>query len=151
MFKILLTVLLTFLFSACSKEIKIHLRKDVSKLEPCPKSPNCVSSQGNESDKEHHIAPIAYQGEKTMVKAKILQTLKKFPRVKIIKQTDAYVYAEFTTLIMRYTDDVEFYINEGKKVIDVRSASRVGKSDLGKNRSRIEDFRSKFKVLSASK
>ena len=77
--------------------------------------------------------------------------MKSFPRVKIIKQTDAYVYAEFTTLIMRYTDDVEFYINEGKKVIDVRSASRVGKSDLGKNRSRIEDFRSKFKALATGK
>ena len=65
-------------------------------------------------------------------------------RTQIISETSNYLYAEFTTKIMGYVDDVEFWIDENAKVIHVRSASRLGKSDLGVNRTRVEEIRSQF-------
>ena len=61
-----------------------------------------------------------------------------------VKETENYIYAEFTTAIMRYVDDVEFYFPD-EKVIHIRSASRIGYSDMGLNRKRIEKIRQLFK------
>jgi len=62
----------------------------------------------------------------------VIQAMKK---TKIITENKNYLYAEFTSAIMGFVD-VEFYLDEGAKVIQVRSASRLGQSDLG-NRKRI--------------
>jgi uncharacterized protein (DUF1499 family) len=63
---------------------------------------------------------------------------------KIVEQGDRYLYAEFTSKIMGFVDDVEFYLDENDGVIHARSASRLGQSDLGVNRKRIESIRSQF-------
>jgi uncharacterized protein (DUF1499 family) len=68
-------------------------------------------------------------------------------KTKIITENKNYLYAEFTSAIMGFVDDVEFYLDEGAKVIHVRSASRLGQSDLGVNRKRIETIRTKLKEL----
>ena len=65
-------------------------------------------------------------------------------RTKIIEETDNYLYAEFKSKIMGYVDDVEFYLDPNENVLHVRSASRLGKSDLGVNRKRIEAIRAKL-------
>jgi len=111
------------------------------KLRDCPNSPNCVSSQS--LDAEHKIAPLSYTGDPAKALEDLKSVISSLPRTKIITAKDNYIYAEFTSALMGYVDDVEFYLNADKKVIEVRSASRLGESDLGVNRDRIETIRAK--------
>jgi uncharacterized protein (DUF1499 family) len=111
------------------------------KLRDCPNSPNCVSSQS--IDAEHKIAPLSYTGEPAKALADLKSVISSLPRTKIITANDNYIYAEFTSALMGYVDDVEFYLNTDKQIIEVRSASRLGESDLGVNRDRIETIRAK--------
>jgi len=113
------------------------------KLAPCPSSPNCVVSQGN-PDAEHAIAPLQYEGDPAAAMAKLGAVVDAMPRTTIIQQTDNYLYAEFASQLMGYVDDVEFYLDPVESVIQVRSASRLGQSDLGVNRKRVESIRSEF-------
>ena len=69
------------------------------------------------------------------------------PRTNIVKEEENYLYAEFATKIMGYVDDVEFYVDQEANAIQVRSASRLGQSDLGVNRERVETIREKLKEL----
>ncbi|MBM0743359.1 DUF1499 domain-containing protein [Phormidium sp. CLA17] len=110
------------------------------KLAACPASPNCVSSQGQ--DAEHQIEPLRYEGTPTEAIAQLKKTIESLPRTQIIQTTDRYLYAEFTSALMGFVDDVEFYVNLSQPTIEVRSASRLGESDLGVNRQRIEAIRS---------
>ncbi|MEO1134470.1 MAG: DUF1499 domain-containing protein, partial [Cyanobacteria bacterium J06639_1] len=65
-------------------------------------------------------------------------------QTKVVERGDRYLYAEFTSKLMGFVDDVEFYADEAASVIHVRSASRLGKSDLGVNRKRIEAIRAQY-------
>ena len=113
------------------------------KLAPCPNTPNCVCSQSE--DAGHSIEPIAYQGNAAEAIASLKAIVQSLPRTEIIKEEGNYLYAEFTSKLMGFVDDVEFYADEAAKVVQVRSASRLGKSDLGVNRDRIETIRTQFK------
>ena len=108
------------------------------RLAPCKRSPNCVSSQADPADAEHYIAAIPFKGNAIAAVAKALASL---PDVKIIRQDDKYLYAEFRTRLMRFVDDVEFLHDERAGVVHVRSASRLGRRDFGVNRKRVEAVR----------
>ena len=112
-------------------------------LAACPSSPNCVVSQGN-PDAEHGIAPLSYSTDKATAMAKLKQIVESTPLTRIIEQSDDYLYAEFESKLMGFVDDVEFYFDPDASVIQVRSASRLGQSDLGVNRKRIEAIRAEF-------
>jgi len=116
------------------------------KLAPCPKSPNCVVSHGQE-DAEHAIAPLQYSSDRSTAMAKLADVIKAMPRAEILQQTEDYLYAEFTSQWMGFVDDVEFYLPDSPGVIHVRSASRLGESDLGVNRQRIEAIRNQLNSL----
>lgn len=107
-------------------------------LAPCPSSPNCVSSQS--SDDAHRVAPLTYSGRAADAMKKLTAVVQTFPRTSVITISDSYLYAEVTSLIFRFVDDVEFVIDDAK-VIHVRSASRLGTFDLGVNRTRVEEIR----------
>ena len=109
------------------------------KLAPCPKSPNCVSTQV--SDKKHIIQPLIYSSTLKEAKLKILDIIKSLKRIKIIKETENYIHSEFRTRTFKFVDDVEFYFDDTEKIIHFRSASRVGWSDMGVNRKRMEKIR----------
>ncbi len=109
------------------------------KLFPCPSTPNCVNSQGE--DAEHSIQPLTYSGEGETAIAALKDIINQQERTEIISETADYLYAQFTSHWMGFVDDVEFFVNEDNGVIDVRSASRLGESDLGINRERIETIR----------
>ncbi|HCF26345.1 MAG TPA: DUF1499 domain-containing protein [Cyanobacteria bacterium UBA11049] len=115
------------------------------KLAPCPSTPNCVCSQSE--DAGHKIEPLTYKSTPQVAFSQLKQAIESQPRTKIITQTSNYLYAEFTSAIMKFVDDVEFYLDEDAKVIHVRSASRLGQSDLGVNRKRIETIRAKLQEL----
>lgn len=108
-------------------------------LGPCPDSPNCVSSQS--SDSSHFIEPfrltVAPERGWDALKA-VLQAMQ---RVKIVEESDGYIHAEATSRMFRFVDDVEFLMRPDGQFVDVRSASRVGYSDFGVNRRRIERIR----------
>lgn len=108
-------------------------------LKPCPQSPNCVSSLAE--DDRHYIKPIRYEGEGAEVRHEILNVLNSLRGVRVTRSDDSYVHAEFSSSIFKFIDDVEFYFDSEKKLVQVRSASRVGYYDFGVNRRRIESIR----------
>ena len=110
-----------------------------NRLEPCPSSPNCVVSVNG--DEEHQIDPITYSGDRATAKETLLKVLSVVPRTEIVDRTDNYIHAESTSRIFKFVDDVEFYFPEDENLIHLRSASRVGESDLGVNRRRMEQIR----------
>ena len=114
------------------------------KLADCPETPNCVSSQADPSDSEHYIQGFPCSMAAPDVIAKLKSIVESMERTEIINATDTYLYAEFTSKLMGYVDDVEFYVDASKSLVHVRSASRLGRSDLGVNRKRIESIRSAF-------
>ncbi|NES22313.1 MAG: DUF1499 domain-containing protein [Symploca sp. SIO3E6] len=109
------------------------------KLASCPNTPNCVNSQSQ--DPKCRIEPLSYQSTPAEAMAKLKTVIESQQRTKIITETENYLYAEFTSGLMGFVDDVEFLLDESNQVIHVRSASRLGKSDLGANRKRIETIR----------
>ncbi|HZG37979.1 MAG TPA: DUF1499 domain-containing protein [Nodosilinea sp.] len=117
-----------------------NLGVKAGKLAPCPSSPNCVISQGD-ADAEHAIAPLAYSGDPAAAMARLVAVVKAMPRTAVVESTDSYLYTEFTSQWMGYVDDVEFYLDPDASAIQVRSASRLGQSDLGVNRKRVEAIR----------
>ena len=97
------------------------------------------------------IAPIAYTGDPSAAWAKLERAVATLPRTSVVtnKKLDTgqrYLYVQCTTLVLRFTDDVEFAMDEANHVIHVRSASRLGRKDLGVNRARIEAIRTAFNV-----
>ena len=118
---------------------------DSGKLKPCPDTPNCVSSQA--ADEQHFIEPILLTATSDETRDIILKALDEFSRVKVIQTQADYIHAEFTSMIFRFVDDVEFYFpasESGVVRIEIRSASRAGRSDLGVNRKRVEAIREKI-------
>ena len=122
------------------------------RFEDCPASPNCVSSLVDPQDNEHYIYPYFLEISPNAAFVKILQHLENRKDVKILATEEgSYIHAVFTSKIMRFKDDVEFQIQKDDSngtVVDIRSASRVGYSDLGVNRARMEELRKYLDGLS---
>ncbi len=112
------------------------------RLAPCPSSPNCVSTQAE--DETHRIEPMHFSGSRDAAMQRLRSVVSSMPRVQVIAERDDYLYAEATSLIFRFVDDVEFLIDEEAKQIHFRSASRVGRSDFGANRGRMEQIHQAF-------
>jgi uncharacterized protein (DUF1499 family) len=114
-------------------------------LAPCPGTPNCVNSYSqNTQDK---IEPLTYNSTPTQAIADLKTVIESMERTQIITESENYLYAEFKSKLMGFVDDVEFLIEPNTQVIHVRSASRLGQSDLGVNRQRIEMIRAKLSEL----
>lgn len=117
------------------------------KLKPCPSSPNCVSSQAAPDDKTHAIAPLTYDPaaeSDAAALARLADVVAGFDNATLVRQEPDYLYAEFSTPLMGFVDDVEFVLAPDGGRIDARSASRLGEGDLGVNRQRIEAIRDRF-------
>ena len=111
-------------------------------LTPCPQTPNCVSSLAD--TKRHFIASIPFRGDSPQAQYDILGILYALKRVRVVRFEENYIHAEFVSPIFRFVDDVEFYVDDAKKILQVKSASRIGYSDLGANRRRVEMIRKRF-------
>jgi uncharacterized protein (DUF1499 family) len=86
------------------------------------------------------IEPMTIAGDGSAEMAKIAAILQAMPRTVVVQKDDGYIYAQCTTQLLKFTDDVEFYLDKTAKVIHVRSASRVGQKDFGVNRARVEQI-----------
>lgn len=107
-------------------------------LASCPDTPNCVSSYA--TDAEHAIEPLSYTGEQAAAMDALEQILRDLARSQIVTRQDDYVHAVLRSRMMGFFDDIEFYVSE-PGVIQVRSAARLGQSDLGANRRYVETIR----------
>jgi len=121
------------------------------KLKPPSMTENSVSSQaalypGHPQRKYADIAPLPLKGDGPATLARIKAIVEGMDGAKVVKSEPDYLYAQFTTRLMKYVDDVEFWYDPSAKVIQVRSASRVGRGDLGVNRKRIETVRGAFEA-----
>jgi len=125
------------LLSACAGEPPRNLGPtEGGELQPCPDSPNCVSSLAD--DERHRIEPLQADT------AAIRRIIEAWNNADVIESRDNYLRAEFTTRIIGFVDDVEFLYRPAEGITHVRSASRVGYSDLGANRQRIERLRQRL-------
>ncbi len=111
-------------------------------LKPCPESPNCVSTQSTQPKKKRD--PIPFTGTAEQARAKLKRVIGDMSRSKLESEEGNYLHYTFKTWPIPYTDDVEFIIDPARKVIDYRSASRVGHSDLGVNSRRMAKVVSAF-------
>jgi uncharacterized protein (DUF1499 family) len=108
-------------------------------LQPCPSSPNCVSTQAQ--DASHAIAPLRYRKSRVEAKEALKEIVRSLPRTKLVGEDESYLHYEFTSLLFRFVDDVEFLFDDDTKTVHFRSASRTGYGDLGVNRKRMEQVR----------
>ena len=111
-------------------------------LKPPPDSPNAVSSQATGG--YPRIEPLRYKGSAEPAMAALKSIIESTPRTSIVEERADYLYVEFSSRLLGYVDDVEFYFPPDEQIIHLRSASRLGYSDLGVNRKRIENIRAKF-------
>ena len=112
-------------------------------LTPCPGSPNCVSSQTE--NERHRLAPLAFSGGPDEAFARLKRVLSGRSDTTVVDDLPDYLRVELRTIL--FVDDGEFLLDRTNMIIHVRSASRLGYSDLGKNRSRLEAIRSQFLAL----
>jgi uncharacterized protein (DUF1499 family) len=138
---VLLPVLL-FVFLSLTATRPTNLGVVDGRLAPCPSSPNCVSTQA--TDEQHQIAPIPFDGATADAIRRLKAAIATVPRMTVITEKETYLYAEATSLLFRFVDDVEFYVDSNARVIHFRSASRAGRGDLGVNRARMEKIRTAF-------
>ena len=116
------------------------------KLKPPSSTENSVSSQAalypDHPERIYaDIAPLALKGDGPATLARIKAIVEGMDGARVVKSEPGYLYAQFTTQLMKYVDDVEFWFDPAANAIQVRSASRVGRGDMGVNRKRIEAVR----------
>ena len=111
------------------------------RLPPCPSSPNCVSSDADPSDGTHYIEPLQIDGDAQAAWQRLIEYLESESAYTIVEQRENYLRAEARTKILRFVDDVIFHLRPEEGAIAMRSSSRLGYSDLGKNRRRLEALR----------
>ena len=108
------------------------------RLRPCPDRPNCVNSMDPAADKQ--IEPLAYVGDRAQTEAALRSAMTRIELVGV-QQLGDYWQQTHTSLIFRFIDDIEVLFDDQNRVIHIRSASRVGYSDRGVNRARVEALR----------
>jgi uncharacterized protein (DUF1499 family) len=109
------------------------------RLVPCPNSPNCMSTQA--TDAAHAIAPYSFDGSADAARERLKGAIARMPGATLVTENDRYLHYEFTSRLMGFVDDVEFLIEPETHTIQFRSASRLGYSDFGVNRKRMEAIR----------
>ncbi|UTW11609.1 DUF1499 domain-containing protein [Marinobacterium rhizophilum] len=127
--------------AGCSSQAPSSLGVQNGRLAPCPDTPNCVGSEY--PDSPAWIAPLSFTDSPPQAWAR-LQNRIQAQGGQIETLTDTYLWATYRSRLLRFIDDVEFRLDSEARQIQVRSASRLGYSDLGVNRKRIEDLRSAF-------
>jgi uncharacterized protein (DUF1499 family) len=115
------------------------------KLPPCQDTPNCVSSQT--TSKKHYIAPFKISGDPTVAWQELRKAIIARDRMILTHETETTLHAEATSLVLRFVDDIDAIMDVSAGVIHIRSASRLGHSDFGVNRKRIEKLRTQLRNL----
>ncbi len=138
--KILFLIVLVSISMASEAEAPAKKR-----LPPCKDTPNCVSTQA--TDKLHYIAPFKISGDAKTAWLTLRDAIKAHDRMVITHETEDSLHAEATSLVLSFVDDIDAFLDLEAGVIQIRSSSRIGHSDFGVNRKRIESFRQQLRKL----
>lgn len=87
------------------------------------------------------IAPLPVRGDGPATMARIRAIVQGMDGARVVTSEPGYLYAQFSTPWMKFVDDVEFWYDPANDVIQLRSASRLGRGDWGVNRRRMEAVR----------
>lgn len=108
---------------------------EAGQLSACPSSPNCVSTEAN-ATQGNRVEPLPAD-----VWGRIPAAIEAMGGT-VTRQERRYIATEFTSNLFGFTDDLEFRLAED--AVHLRSASRVGHSDMGVNRARVEALRDRL-------
>jgi uncharacterized protein (DUF1499 family) len=111
-------------------------------LAPCPDSPNCVSTES--TDPGHAMPPLPYlkSGRESM--DRLVEIVQGMKRANIVSATPSYLHVEYHSALFRFVDDVEFVLDDSARLIQFRSASRIGYYDFGVNRKRMKEISDRY-------
>lgn len=145
----LLLLLVILVFATRGVLMMFALRPDSlgtseGRLAGCPKSPNCVSTEA--TDAEHFIKPLQFEGAEDDAIDRLIAVATKMRGTTLILRKGGYLHFECRSRLLGFVDDLEFFVEPGRQQIQIRSASRVGYSDLGVNRTRIKKIRNGFET-----
>jgi len=108
----------------------------------CPDTPNCVSSLAK--NPKYRVEPFKLKKDLKTRWDLVKKTVELLPRTKVVSADNSDIHAECRSMIFRFVDDLTLHLIPSNSIIHVRSASRIGYSDLGVNRRRIETLRKKL-------
>ncbi|MEO6662783.1 MAG: DUF1499 domain-containing protein [Rubrivivax sp.] len=120
------------------------------RLKPPSKTDNSVSSQaqlwpGASTHRSAQIDPLPLRkGDAKATMTKLKAILAAMPGTTVVTARNDYLHAECQTRLLKFTDDLEFWIDRKNSVVQVRSASRIGSKDFGANRKRVETIRARL-------
>ncbi len=135
-FSALIVVLALF---ACASKRPEQLGVRAGRLSPCPSSPNCISSDAAEH--AHFVEPFTLQAPAARAWPLLRQAVAELPRTRIVQEAEGYLHAECRSALFGFVDDLELHLRPGTDAVSVRSAARLGHSDFGVNRRRVEKLR----------
>lgn len=130
------------LFS-CAGTRPADLGAQAGHLAPCPASPNCVSSHAEPGP--HQIEPLSFDGDSDAAWRAVQNAVEQLPRTRVVSLEPGYLHAECRSALMGFVDDLELHLRAAEGTIAVRSASRLGWSDMGVNRQRVDTLRQEFR------
>ncbi len=131
-----IVIVLTFLILAgCGGDMKNNSNLINGIFKSCPSSPNCVSSM---EEGKKYIQPLRYSVERNKALATITQVVSTLPGASLVEEQGGYLHYTVKSRVFGFIDDLEIYLPEGEQTVHLRSASRVGYSDFGVNRNRLE-------------
>lgn len=128
-----------FVFLSMTTQAPDTLGTTQGRLSPCPKKPNCVSSRAERESQRLDALVVSGSIEEAMETA--VGAIESMPGSRIVTSDDGYLHAAFKSRVFRFVDDLELFYDPDVPGFQVRSASRVGRSDLGANRKRVEALR----------
>lgn len=132
------------LLAGCSAPPPARLAPPGGPLQPCPSTHNCVSTEAR--DTRHAMPPLRYTGTPQQAQARARAALLADPRTRIVTERPGYLHAEARSRLFRFVDDVEVMVDSAAGLVRFRSASRVGRGDLGVNRARMQRFSARFQA-----
>ena len=140
---LLLTSGCSFFSNFSTKDGPSETTRTDGRLAPCPDEPNCVIPQVADANDEHGIVPFTYSKSLDEAKAALKTEIAEMPGMTLVKDEAAYLHFESRSRVLRLVDDVEFIFDDQAKILHFRSGSRIGHSDWGSNRARMEEIRNK--------
>ena len=137
-----LGALLTLMVLGCDAPVPDDIGPRDGTLAPCPATPNCVHTRNRhpEGTEGMYLASGVSPSE---AMAAVRAAVESMPRTTVEEQDDRYLHAEARSLIFRFVDDLEVLLTEDGEIV-VRSASRLGRHDLGVNGRRVEELRDRL-------
>ena len=149
----LLSILSVFMLAGIGFMLFKNLREPVGlgvvdgKLAPLPTSPNAVSSYSE--DAQSHVEALPFKGDIDQTLSLVKRAVADLPGVTILEERGDYVRAIARSCLLRFRDDVEVFLDGSSELVQFRSASRVGYSDMGANRDRYDAFRRAYVALAS--